>query len=56
MLVIGVSTLVHSAAVLPLHAKENGACLIEVNPDETPLSVYADEVLRGPAALELPKW
>jgi NAD-dependent deacetylase len=56
MIVIGTSALVYPAAALPLLAKENGARLIEVNPDETPLSPYADEVLRGPAALELPRW
>jgi NAD-dependent deacetylase len=56
MIVIGTSALVHPAASLPLLAQQNGARLIEINPDETPLSRYADEVLRGPAAVELPAW
>ena len=56
MIVIGTSAIVQPAASLPLIAKRNGARLVEINPDETPLSVYADEVLRGPAAVELPQW
>jgi NAD-dependent deacetylase len=56
LIVIGTSALVQPAASLPLVAKRNGARLVEVNPDETPLSAYADEALRGPAALELPGW
>ena len=40
-----------NAASLPLIARRNGARLIEINPDETPLSDTADEVLRGPARL-----
>ena len=56
MIVIGTSALVYPAASLPVTAKHNGAHLVEINPDETPLSAYADEVLRGPAAVELPRW
>jgi NAD-dependent deacetylase len=56
MLVVGTSALVQPAASLPLIAKRNGARLVEINPDETPLSDFADEVLRGPAARELPAW
>ncbi len=56
MLVVGTSALVQPAASLPLLAKQNGATLIEVNPQETPLSPYADEVLRGPAGEVLPEW
>ncbi len=56
MLVIGTSALVQPAASLPLLAHQNGACLIEVNPAETPLSPHAHEVLRGPAAELLPDW
>jgi len=56
MIVIGTSAAVQPAASLPLLAKRNGARLIEINPDETPLSADADEVLRGPAAVELPRW
>jgi NAD-dependent deacetylase len=56
MLVVGTSALVQPAASLPLLAQENGATLIEVNPDETPLSPYADQHLRGPASAILPDW
>lgn len=56
MIVIGTSALVHPAASLPIIAKRNSARLIEVNPEETPLSPYVDETLRGPAAVELPRW
>jgi NAD-dependent deacetylase len=56
MLVIGTSAVVHPAASLPIVALQNGAQLIEVNPAETPLSLYAHEVLRGPAAKLLPEW
>lgn len=56
MIVIGTSAIVYPAASLPMIAKQNGARLIEINPDETPLSGSADEVLRGPAAIELPRW
>jgi NAD-dependent deacetylase len=39
---IGTSALVHPAASLPLIAKRRGATLIEINPERTPLSDYAD--------------
>ncbi len=56
MLVVGTSALVQPAASLPLLAQRHGAILIEVNSDETPLSSYADQILRGPAAEVLPGW
>ena len=56
MLVIGTSAVVQPAASLPLVALRNGARLIEINPAETPLSAFAHEVLRGPAAEVLPCW
>lgn len=48
--VIGTSALVYPAAELPLIAKRNGAKIIEINPEETPLSAQADVSLRGKAA------
>lgn len=51
---IGTSTLVYPAAELPFSARRAGATVIEVNPDETPLSSHADFVLRGPAGRVLP--
>ena len=49
-LVIGTSALVQPAASLPLLAKQNGARLVEINPDPTPLSRLADLAIRGKAA------
>ena len=56
MLIVGTSAMVEPAASLPLLAKQNGATLIEINPEETPLSPHVDEVLRGPAGQMLPQW
>ena len=39
---VGTSALVHPAASLPMVAKRRGATLVEINPDETPLSALAD--------------
>ena len=55
MLVIGTSGVVHPAASVPLWAKQGGAYLIEINMQRTPISTYADEVILGPAAVEVPK-
>ncbi len=52
---VGTSSLVYPAAALPFEALENGAGLVEVNPDETPLTAHADHVLRGPAGEMLPR-
>jgi NAD-dependent deacetylase len=52
---VGTSSLVYPAAVLPFEGLENGAVLVEVNPDETPLSAHADQILRGPAGEMLPR-
>jgi NAD-dependent deacetylase len=51
---IGTTSLVHPASSLPLIAVEHGAALVEINPDETPLSLHADQCLRGTAAQVLP--
>jgi len=55
MLVVGTSAVVQPAASVPVMAKDRGAYLIEVNVERTPLSPWADEVILGPAAEELPK-
>lgn len=39
---VGTSALVHPAASLPLMARRNGATLVEINPDRTPLTDLAD--------------
>jgi NAD-dependent deacetylase len=38
-----------------LHASRDGAELIEVNPEETPLSRFATRLVREPAAIALPR-
>jgi NAD-dependent deacetylase len=54
MLVVGTSSLVHPAADLPRIARAAGAYVVEVNPEETPLSASVDERLAGPAGQILP--
>jgi NAD-dependent deacetylase len=51
---IGTSSLVYPAAALPYEALENGARLVEINTEETPLAPHADHVLRGSAGDVLP--
>lgn len=52
---IGTSALIQPAASLPLLASEAKAILVEINPNETPVSVHADFVLRGPSGEILPE-
>jgi NAD-dependent deacetylase len=52
--VVGTSALVYPAAGLPEIAKAGGAFICEVNPERTPLSDLADEVLTGKAGEVLP--
>lgn len=47
---VGTTSLVQPAAGLPLLALQNGAALVEINPVETPLSMHADQCIRGPAS------
>ena len=51
---VGTSAVVQPAAGLPVTAKQHGAYLVEVNVDETAITGYADEVLRGKAGTVLP--
>jgi len=58
MLAIGSSLVVEPAASLPLQAKQNGARLVIINRDETPLDSMADVVIRssiGPSLMEIAK-
>jgi NAD-dependent deacetylase len=50
---IGTTSLVQPAASLPLLALQHGAALVEINPAETPLSLHADQRLRGNASAVL---
>jgi len=54
MFVVGTSALVQPAASLPLSAAEAGAKIVEINPDPTPLTPYADFSFRGKAGEILP--
>jgi NAD-dependent deacetylase len=55
VLVVGTSGLVHPAASIPFLAKRRGAMLIEINPESTPISDFADIRLRGASAKILPE-
>jgi NAD-dependent deacetylase len=55
MLVVGTSGVVYPAADLPYVAQENGAAIIEVNPERTPITALADVVLDGPSGKVLPR-
>ncbi len=52
---IGTSSVVEPAASLPYLAKANGAYLMEINIEETPLSIHANESLRGSTGKILPQ-
>lgn len=53
-LVVGTSALVHPAASLPLRTRARGGVVIEVNPEETPLTGAAEVSIRGAAAAVVP--
>ncbi|HKY32238.1 MAG TPA: NAD-dependent deacylase [Candidatus Polarisedimenticolia bacterium] len=56
LLVIGTSAEVAPAAWIPSMARDRGACLIEINLEQTPLTAsMVDVSLRGPAAVILPR-
>jgi NAD-dependent deacetylase len=55
LLVIGTSAVVYPAASLVPLAKQFGAVVIEINPDETPVSSAVEYSLRGPAGVLLPQ-
>ncbi|MFO0554478.1 MAG: NAD-dependent deacylase [Polyangiaceae bacterium] len=50
---IGTSAVVYPAAEMPLQARKAGAVLIEINPEDTPLSDAFDVRLRGGASAML---
>lgn len=52
---IGTSAIVHPAASLPVAAKRAGATLVEINPEETPLSYLADYRFAAPSGEVLPR-
>jgi len=52
---IGTSGLVQPAASLPYEALRRGATVIEINPNETPLTASAQVTLAGPSGQILPR-
>jgi NAD-dependent deacetylase len=55
MIIAGTSLVVSPANQLPVHAKQNGAVLIEVNPERTVMSSDMDLSLRETSASSLPQ-
>jgi NAD-dependent deacetylase len=55
VLVVGTSGIVYPAASFPHAAKSMGAAVVEVNPEETPISVLADVFIQAEAGDALPK-
>ncbi len=55
VLVVGTSSVVYPAAAIAPAARARGAFVIEVNPEETPLTRLADAALHGPAAEIVPR-
>ncbi|MCJ7683233.1 MAG: Sir2 family NAD-dependent protein deacetylase [Desulfobacteraceae bacterium] len=53
-MVVGSTLLVHPAAAMPGHAKENGAFLVIVNLSETPYDNVCDVLIQGKAGAVLP--
>jgi NAD-dependent deacetylase len=53
--VVGTSAIVYPAADLPVAARRAGAYLVEVNPEETPLSEFCQATIRGFAGDILPR-
>jgi len=51
---IGTSAIVYPAASLPFDALENGATVVEINPQSTPLTGKATFVLAGAAGMVVP--
>jgi NAD-dependent deacetylase len=45
MLVVGTSAVVQPAAMIPVIAKDNGAKIVEINPEKTPLTVEVSDYL-----------
>ena len=56
MLVVGTSAVVEPAASMALRAKASGAFVIEVNPEETPLTGAVDISIRGRAGEVIPRF
>ncbi len=51
---IGTSAVVYPAASLPVEAHKQGAFVVEINPEPTPLTDIADEFIQGKSGQVLP--
>ena len=50
MLVVGTSAIVQPACLMPVYAKQNGAKVVEINPERTPLTgEFSDYLIMGKA-------
>lgn len=56
MLVVGTSALVQPAASLPAIAKAEGAYIVEINPQRTSISDFADDFIQEDATMALSAW
>ena len=56
MLVVGTSALIQPAASLPAIAKAGGAYIVEINPQRTSISEFADEIIQENAITALSSW
>lgn len=52
---VGTSSVVYPAAAIPMIAREEGAYVVEINPEETPLSPIAHEAIRDASGSALPR-
>lgn len=55
LFVVGTSALVHPAAGLPILALQNDIPVVEINPDDTPLTRSATLIVRGASGKVLPE-
>ena len=55
ILVVGTSSIVYPAAVLPTMTRDTGGYVVEVNAETTPLSPFADVSITGSAGVVLPR-
>jgi len=51
---VGTSGVVYPAASIPFTAMSGGAYVLEINPEETDLTRYADGIIRSPATVGVP--
>ena len=56
MLVVGTSALIQPAASIPAIAKAEGAYIVEINPQRTSISEFADEIFQEDATKALSSW